>query len=294
MSEETENQRGYKSAQLHWASASDPEHTVLDPAAPCSSPSPIWLPAFASSALRDGQTPSGGGGVTDLSVPGPHQRYSFGSGSTSPSMPWSITPTEVETLPSLSSKTGSSHRPLHSSGVHLIQWCCPPGEKIYLYQLCMWFGIAGSLCLRSVSFPPFPSRWVCRSLPSQASPVLWVALREGRAPAPEGTSPSPHGTHSRQLRAGLEKWPTLYPIHPVGYTESNISSGGLCRNPGWGEKSRGFYIQFVFKIGCLWSPKKVNGFKILPPVKKCSGKLKWLVNQNFEPNLYNISKNFQF
>lgn len=157
MNEETENHRGYKSAQLHWASASDPEHTVLDPAAPCPSPSPVWLPALASSALRDGQTPSGGG-VTDLSVPGPHQRCSSGSGSTSPSMPWSITPTEVETLPSLSSKTGSSHQPLHSSGVHLVQWCCPPGEKIHLYQLCMWFGIAGSPCLRSVSFPPSPSR----------------------------------------------------------------------------------------------------------------------------------------
>ena len=40
-------------------------------------------------------------------------------------------------------------------------------------------------------------------------------------PAP-GTHPlHPHGSHSRQLGAGL-----------VGYTDSSISSGGLCRNPG--------------------------------------------------------------
>lgn len=56
--------------------------------------------------LRAGSTRSGGGCVTGPSVSGPHRLCSSGSGSTSPSMPWSITPTEVEMPPSLSSKTG--------------------------------------------------------------------------------------------------------------------------------------------------------------------------------------------
>lgn len=76
-----------------------------EPAQPPGRPPPRWpRPVLAFSALPRGAVAGDGGRLTGRSVPGRRRPWCSGSGSISPSTPWSTTPTEVETRRSPSSK----------------------------------------------------------------------------------------------------------------------------------------------------------------------------------------------
>lgn len=143
-----------------------------EPAQPPGRPPPRWpRPVLAFSALPRGAVAGDGGRLTGRSVPGRRRPWCSGSGSISPSTPWSTTPTEVETRRSPSSK---AERPpsRRLPGALSLRWGCAPRFKSVsgACQPRTSFGISRSTLSSSGPAPRGLSRPVCLSRGASAGP----------------------------------------------------------------------------------------------------------------------------
>lgn len=143
-----------------------------EPAQPPGHPPPRWpRPVLAFSALPRGAVVGDGGRLTGRSVPGRRRPWCSGSGSISPSTPWSTTPTEVETRRSPSSKAERPPSRRLPGALSLRRGCAPRFKSVRgACQPRTSFGISRSTLSSSGPAPRGLSCPVCLSRGASAGP----------------------------------------------------------------------------------------------------------------------------